>query len=93
MLFRRMRKKPKPRGTVAKEMSRAEMDKYMSKIGKHIHSKRQAKSSQDTFAYEINMSRSALAGYEKGGDMYLSTFIKLLYGLDITPEDFFKELK
>ncbi len=28
--------------------------------------------------------------YEAGGDMYLSTFLKLLHGLDIKPEDFFK---
>lgn len=89
-----MRKKPQLRRVVSKELSPAEIDKTLLKIAKLIHAKRKSKSNnRDNFAYEVNVSRSAMQRYEAGADMYLSTFLKLLYGLDATPEEFFKELK
>jgi transcriptional regulator with XRE-family HTH domain len=62
------------------------------KIGKLIKARRKDRTTLEAFAYEINVSRSAMTKYEAGGDMYLSTFLKLLHGLDVKGEDFFKEL-
>lgn len=78
---------------VASELSAADAEKMLAKIGKLLKAKRKSRSSLETFAYEINVSRSAMTRYEAGGDMYLSTFLKLLHGLDIAPEAFFKEMK
>ena len=89
-----MRKKNQAgRRPVAQELSAADIDKLLAKIGKALHSKRKARTTLESFAYEINISRSAMTRYEAGGDMYLSTFLKLLHGLDILPEDFFKDVK
>ncbi|MBO9201089.1 MULTISPECIES: helix-turn-helix domain-containing protein [Niastella] len=64
----------------------------LNRIGKVLKSKRQARTTLESFSYEINVSRSAMTRYEAGGDMYLSTFLKLLHGLDVSPEDFFKDV-
>ena len=87
------RKKLLAERPIAQELSPEEIDKIILKIGKLLHSKRKARTTLESFAYEINVSRSAMTRYEAGSDMYLSTFLKLLHGLDITPGDFFKELK
>jgi hypothetical protein len=79
------------RRPVAQELSAAETEKMLNKIGKLLKNKRQART-LESFSYEINISRSAMTRYEAGGDMYLSTFLKLLHGLDIKPEDFFKDM-
>jgi len=93
MLIRPM-KKYQVRGTVAKEMSPAEIQKALQKIGKHIQAKRKSKTkNRDDFAYEINVARSSMQKHESGTDMFLSSFLKILYGLDIPPEDFFRDLK
>jgi transcriptional regulator with XRE-family HTH domain len=80
------------RRPVAQELSAAETEKMLNKIGKLLKTKRQVRTTLESFSYEINISRSAMTRYEAGGDMYLSTFLKLLHGLDIKPEDFFKDL-
>lgn len=85
------RKKPASRH-LAPELSAADIEKLLKRIGKQISQKRKARQSLESFAYEINVSRSAMTGYEKGNDMYLSTFLKLLHGLEIEPADFFKSL-
>jgi transcriptional regulator with XRE-family HTH domain len=77
---------------VAQELTAAETEKMLNKIGKALKNKRQARTTLESFSYEINISRSAMTRYEAGGDMYLSTFLKLLHGLDIKPEDFFKDV-
>jgi transcriptional regulator with XRE-family HTH domain len=63
------------------------------RIGKLIKLKRKARTILESFAYEINVSRSSMERYEAGGDMYLSTFLKVLHGLESKPADFFKEIK
>jgi len=89
-----MRKKKQPgKRPLAEEISPTEIDRLLTKIGKVLHSKRKARTTLESFAYEINISRSAMTRYEAGGDMYLSTFLKLLYGLDLSPEEFFKEVE
>jgi transcriptional regulator with XRE-family HTH domain len=88
----RTKKKPGQR-PIAKELPAGEVEKILKNIGKLIKESRQERSSLEDFAYEINISRSALARYEAGGDMLLSSFLKVVYGLDIEPEEFFKLIK
>ena len=80
------------RRPIAQELSATETEKMLNKIGKALKNKRQARTTLESFSYEINISRSAMTRYESGGDMYLSTFLKLLHGLDIKPEEFFKDV-
>ncbi|HEX9504084.1 MAG TPA: XRE family transcriptional regulator [Patescibacteria group bacterium] len=88
-----MRTKKKPgKRPIAKELPPGEIEKILQNIGKLIKESRQVRSSLEDFAYEINISRSALARYEAGGDMLLSSFLKVVYGLEIEPEAFFKKL-
>ncbi|HVU55079.1 MAG TPA: helix-turn-helix transcriptional regulator [Puia sp.] len=87
-----MKKKKTTDRPVAEELSAAEIEKILAKIGKLLHSKRKERTTMESFAYEINVSRSAMTRYEAGGDMYLSTLLKLLHGLEISPEEFFKDL-
>ena len=89
-----MRTKKKPgKRPIAKELPDGEIEKILKNIGKQIKESRQERSSLEDFAYEINISRSALARYEAGGDMLVSSFLKVVYGLDIEPEEFFKAIK
>lgn len=87
-----MRKKSDRKKQVAKEISQAEIEKLLLKIGKLLKAKRIARTTLESFAYEIDISRSMMTRYESGHDMYLSTFLKLLHGLDIQPVEFFKEV-
>ena len=77
----------------APELSHSEIEKTLKKVGKLIKTKRKGQTSLESFSYEINISRSAMARYEAGGDMLLSSFFKVLHGLGINQEDFFKEIK
>ena len=86
-------KKRTEKHPVAKELQPADVERLLNKVGKLIKEARQERSSLEDFAYEINISRSALARYETGGDMLLSSFLKVVFGLDIEPDEFFKLLK
>lgn len=86
-------KKKTSKRSIAKELPAGEVEKTLKAIGKLIKESRQGRSSLEDFAYEINVSRSALARYEAGGDMLLSSFLKVVYGLDIQPEEFLKLIK
>jgi transcriptional regulator with XRE-family HTH domain len=88
-----MKKANKGQQLIAKELSDAETDKLLLEIGRLIKSLRDDRTTLERFAYEINISRSQMSKYEAGGDMLLSTFLKLLHGLDTTGEGFFKELQ
>jgi len=87
-----MRKLKPSRRPIAQELSTVEIEKMLNKIGRMLKNKRKSRTTLESFSYEINISRSAMTRYESGGDMYLSTFLKLLHGLDITPEEFFKDM-
>jgi len=86
-----MRKKREKR-LVAKELSPAEIQKALKNIGKALKEIRKSRTTLEAFSYEINISRSQMSGYEKGKDMYLSTFLKLLHGLDVEVGEFFREV-
>ncbi len=93
VVIRFMKKANKGEQLIAKELPDAEMKKRLSEIGKLIKAMRDDRTTLERFAYEINISRSQMSKYEGGGDMLLSTFLRLLHGLDTTGEDFFKELE
>ena len=88
-----MRKRNLDSRPIAKALAPAETEEVLQKIGRLIQKIRKERTTLESFSYEINVSRSAQAGYENGKDMYLSTFLRLLHGLDIPGEEFFKELK
>ena len=88
-----MKKANKGQQLIAKELPDAEMEKLLLEIGKLIKTLRDDRTTLERFAYEINISRSQMSKYEAGGDMFLSTFLKLLHGLDASGEEFFKELE
>src|SRR5882762_3824165 len=93
VLIRCMKKANKGQQFIAKELPDAEMKKLLLEIGKLIKALRDDRTTMERFVYEINISRSQMSKYEAGSDMLLSTFLKVLHGLDITGEVFFKELQ
>jgi len=76
----------------APELTQEEVEALLKRIGALIKEKRRDQSSLEDFAYEINISRSALARYEAGGDMLISSFLKVIHGLNILPEEFFRNI-
>ena len=91
ILFRCMKKANKGQQLIAKELQDAEVEKLLLEIGRLIRAIRDDRTTLERFAYEINISRSQVSKYEAGGDMLLSTFLKLLHGLDINGVEFFRE--
>lgn len=49
-------------------------------------------SNYEHLAYELGISRSQYGRYENGGNMKITTLIKILNFLDITIEEFFNGL-
>lgn len=78
---------------MARELPEQELLKAIKNISDRIKEKRIEQGPLEDFAYEINVSRSTLHRCESGYDLRMSTFIRILYGLDIQPEDFFKGIK
>lgn len=64
------------------------------KIGERMKEIRKAKGhgNYETFAYENELPRAQYGRYERGSDLKLSNLLKVLNGLDISLEDFFKGL-
>ena len=77
----------------ASKLTADEKKKLLLKTGSLIKAARLERTTLAEFAYEINISRTQIIKHEAGGDMLFSTFLKLLYGLDIKPEEFFRELQ
>lgn len=48
-------------------------------------------SNYETFAFTHNISRAQYGRYEQGQDLRLSSLLRVLNALEVTPEDFFKE--
>ncbi len=73
-----------------KRVSDAEIEKELAKIGAKLKTLRKAKNVRaEIFAYEIDMASAQYARYERGEDMYLSTFIRLVKEHKLSLEDFF----
>jgi hypothetical protein len=83
----------KMRGPAAPKIPDIELERALLEIGFTLKACRKAAFNLETFAYEIKVARSLVDKCEAGGDMRLSTFLKLLYGLNIQPEEFFSLIK
>ena len=77
----------------ASELPADKRKELLSKMGRMIKAAREERTTLEKFAHEAKISKTQLIKHEAGGDMLLSTFWKLLYALDITPEEFFRELE
>lgn len=65
--------------------------KQLEKIGNRLRKLRIEKgyTNYEQFAFQHDIARAQYGRYERGGDMRISTLIKVLNALDITLEDFF----
>jgi len=66
---------------------------YFKKLGKRIRELRIEKgySSHETFAYDIDISRSQYWRYENGSDLKLSSLLILTNAFNITLAEFFSK--
>lgn len=69
------------------------IDEMISRVGKRLRALRKENgyTNHEKFAYKHDISRSQYGAYEKGTDMRLTTFFKLLSILKISPREFFSE--
>jgi len=65
----------------------------LGKFGNRLRYYRKLKgfSNYEHLAYELNISRSQYGKYENGGNIKLSTLIKILDKLNISLKEFFSE--
>jgi len=84
-------KRKKVHTNAAPRLTDAEIEQTLTEIGSLIK-RLMAKTTLEKFAYETTISRSQLDKYRKGEDMLLSTFLRLIYGLGVTPEKFFRKV-
>lgn len=75
------------------DMNDPQIEKKLKQVGKRLKTLRKAKgySNYEQFAYENNIGRAQYGRYEKGSDLRLSTFFKVLEAMNISPEEFFRE--
>lgn len=79
-----------------KQITISETDqRTMKLIGDRVKELRREKSSNhETFAYENDINRISLYRLENGkGNFTINTLLKVLRGLDVSPEEFFKGIK
>ncbi len=66
---------------------------FFQKLSTRIKTLRKTKgfSSAENFAYDIEISRISMGKYEAGNfnDIQMSTLLKIIDGLEITPSEFF----
>jgi transcriptional regulator with XRE-family HTH domain len=77
---------------VNKNLTEKELYKLMGSRLKRLRLEK-GFSNYEHFAYEIGISRSLYGTYENGANLKISTLLKVLNGLDISFEEFFKNLK
>lgn len=66
----------------------------IQKIGEKIILLRKEKGlSQERFANTFGIDRAQLGRIERGTDMKISSLVRVLAALDISPADFFREFK
>jgi transcriptional regulator with XRE-family HTH domain len=65
----------------------------LQNIGKRLKALRKEKgySNYEQFAYEHRIGRAQYGRYEKGADMRVSSLLRLLKAMGITPVEFFSE--
>lgn len=70
-----------------------EQEQIAKRIGERLKALRIAKgySSYEKFAFENDIDRAQYGRYERGGDMRISTLVRILRALDVPIDDFFSE--
>jgi len=69
-----------------------DVEKQMQSIGKRIKElRKKSYSNYEKFAYENDLNRVQYGRYENGKDLRMSSFLKILSALKVTPKDFFSE--
>ncbi|MFY0252898.1 helix-turn-helix domain-containing protein [Chitinophaga sp. 30R24] len=69
-----------------------DLEDFLIVLGIHIKTTRKKNgfSSYETFAHDIELSRAAMARYEKGlSDMRISSLLKITDGMGLTLKEFF----
>lgn len=67
-------------------------DQLLKEIGVRLKTLRKRKySNYEHFAYENDLNRVQYGRYENGNDFRMSTFLKILKALKISPVEFFSE--
>lgn len=71
----------------------ATIEKQLENCGKRLKALRKAKgfSNYEQFAFQHDIGRAQYGRYEKGSDMRLSSLLKVLQAMDISPVEFFSE--
>lgn len=61
------------------------------RVGKRLRKLRKVKgkTNYEYMAYEMNMAKSQLGAYEKGGNITIATLVRILDFLDSSLEEFF----
>lgn len=74
-------------------MSKDTKDSRLVQIGTRLRELRKAKgyTNYEKFAYEHDIASSQYARYELGQDFKMTTFLKILDALEISPLEFFSE--
>ncbi|MBZ0098733.1 MAG: helix-turn-helix domain-containing protein [Taibaiella sp.] len=72
--------------------NKTDVSQDLGKIGKRIKELHIAKgySSHETFAYENDFNRPQYGRYERGEDLRVSTLLRVMKALGVTPEEFFE---
>ncbi|MCK5371217.1 MAG: helix-turn-helix transcriptional regulator [Cyclobacteriaceae bacterium] len=66
----------------------------IKKIGEKIRMlRKEVEPNYETFAFKNGINRMSYFNVEKGNNIQLSTLLKILDGLDISLEEFFKGIK
>jgi DNA-binding XRE family transcriptional regulator len=86
-------KKTQGQRYVAPELSDSELKNLLVEIGKTVQTTRESKTTQERFVIEADVSKASIWKCESGRDLSLGTFLKIIYGLKIQPEDFFKGIR
>ena len=75
------------------DMKKREPNPQLERIGKRLQELRRAKgyTNYEYFAFEHNIPRAQYGRYEKGQDMRMSSFLKVLKAMEVTPVEFFSE--
>jgi transcriptional regulator with XRE-family HTH domain len=84
----------KKREPIPKKSITEEEKIVLKKIGERLKKYRKdaGYSNYEYFAYENNISRPQYGKYEAGANIQLNTLIRILNHLNVSLEDFFKEM-
>jgi transcriptional regulator with XRE-family HTH domain len=72
-------------------MKDPQTEQALQRIGRRLKALRKAKgySNYEQFAYEHNIGRAQYGRYETGSDLRLSSLLRVLAALEVSPEEFF----